>query len=131
MINHDKHGALQTMIEDTTDPSADTQDDPAVPGRTHGVEFEGFEDELATLEYPTTAAELATEYADHEIRLPDGSTTVGAILETLTTDDTETRYDSSEAVRRAICGTVGCEAVGRQHYSDRGSTALNDHPPSF
>lgn len=92
--------------------------------RQQGVELGSLEDELATHDYPTTAAELVDEYGDYEIELPGGSQQLEEVLGLL--DQNEAAYDDAEEARQAIYNLVGTEAVGRERYSDRGGSTPND-----
>lgn len=75
--------------------------------------------------YPATAAELIADYGDSEIRLPNGTETIGEIL-TRMGEDT---YESSEAVRQALLTGVSHKAIGRRFYTDRDQYTPGEHGP--
>jgi|AntRauMinimDraft_4_1070384.scaffolds.fasta_scaffold00025_37 hypothetical protein len=88
--------------------------------RSQGIELGELAEELESHDYPTTATALVEEYGDHEIRLPGGSQHVEEVLGLYEEDDQE--FTDAEEVRQAIHNLVGAEAVGRDHYSDRGGS---------
>ena len=85
--------------------------------RELGVEFGDLADDLETLSYPVSKADLVDELGEREVGLPDGSTTLGDALAPMG----ERTYHGSDEVRQAVLDAVGDEAVGREGYSDRGS----------
>lgn len=89
--------------------------------REQGVEFGALADELDSHEYPATAGELVDAYGDHELELPNGQQTFGDVLGPLEAQDDE-RYESAEEVRQMVLNMVADEAVGREGYSDRGTS---------
>ena len=86
--------------------------------RQMGIELGEINDALESHDYPASAEELTDDYGERTIDLPNGSKTFGEILEPFE-DET---YDSAEEVRQSIFNMVGSEAVGREDYSDRGTT---------
>lgn len=80
--------------------------------------------------YPATTTELISAYGDSEIRLQNGTETVGDILGRLG----EETFQSSEAVKQALLGGVSHKAIGRRFYSDRDQYTPGEHgadPVSF
>lgn len=103
------------------EPDADSTDDES---RSQGIELGELDDELESHDYPTTATALVDEYGDHEIVLPGGSQRVEEVLGLYEEDDQE--FTDAEEVRQAIHNLVGAEAVGRDHYSDRGGSTPDE-----
>ena len=66
-------------------------------------------------QYPTTTAEIISEYGDSEIRLTNGTETVGEILGRLG----EETFETPEAIRQSLLSGVSHKAIGRRFYSDR------------
>lgn len=99
------------------EPDAGSADDES---RTQGIELGELDEELASHDYPTTATALVDEYGDYVIQLPGGSQRVEEVLGLYEEDDQE--FTDAEDVRQAIHNLVGAEAVGREHYSDRGGS---------
>lgn len=99
------------------EPDAESAGDE---NRSQGIELGELDEVLESHDYPTTADELVDEYGDREIELPGGSQRVEEILGLYEEDDQE--FTDAEEVRQAIHNLVGVEAVGRDHYSDRGGS---------
>lgn len=104
--------------------------DEADDSRELGVEFGELEGELESHDYPATTEELADEYGDYELGLPDGTTTFGEIMDPYQEDAGEEFEDAGE-VKQAVLNMVGSEAVGRQRYSDRGADEDTEDQESF
>lgn len=100
------------MSHDTTAHRDDTDD------RELGVEFGDLGDELGSVDYPLSLEELLDEHGDAELVLGEETTTLREVLEPLGEDE----YESAEEVNQAVLTMVDSEAVGREHYSDRGGT---------
>jgi len=75
--------------------------------------------------YPSTTAELVAAYGDNEITLPNGTETVGEILDRMG----EETYEDSEAVSQALLTGVSHKAIGRRFYSDRDQYSPGEHGP--
>lgn len=86
--------------------------------RQMGIELGDLNDDLESHDYPATADELTEEYGDRELDLSNGSKTFDEVLEPVD----EKSYESAEEVRQDVFNFVGSEAVGREDYSDRGTT---------
>ncbi|EMA39910.1 DUF5789 family protein [Halococcus hamelinensis] len=72
--------------------------------------------------YPVGSEDLATEYADQPIDMPNETESMGDVFRRL--DD---EYDTPEGVREALHGELTGEAGGRGEYNDeRDLTALDD-----
>jgi hypothetical protein len=104
------------------EPDADSTDDDE--SRSQGIELGDLDEKLESHDYPTTATTLVDEYGDHEISLPGGSQRVEEVLGLYEEDDQE--FTDAEEVRQAIHNLVGAEAVGRDHYSDRGGSTPDE-----
>lgn len=63
--------------------------------------------------YPVRSEELATEYADQPIDMPNETESIGSVFRRL--DD---EYDSPEAIREALHGELTGEAGGRNEYNE-------------
>lgn len=92
--------------------------------RQQGVEFGEFGDQMDALEYPIDHETLVDNYGDAEIGLPDGSTHLAELLAPLQ-DDGQT-YQDAEELETMILNMVGDDAVGREGYSDRGTSTEPD-----
>ena len=90
--------------------------------REQGVEFGDLAEKLESHDYPATASELVADYGDHELELPNGEETFAEALGPLADSDDEETYESAEEVRQTVLNMVGSEAVGREGYSDRGTS---------
>jgi hypothetical protein len=73
-------------------------------------------------EYPASTAELIAAYGDLELDFPEGSETLGEVLDRAGAET----FESPEAARLALYGAVGEAAIGRKGYSDRDPTALGE-----
>lgn len=86
---------------------------------SEGVGFADVQPLLEEIEYPITAAALVDRYGDHEIeRTNAGPITIRELFEPLVED----QFESATEVRETIMTLMPKESVGRQRYSDRGST---------
>ena len=94
--------------------------------RAQGVEFGDLAGELDSHDYPATASELVESYGERELELPNGEETFEQVLGPLTEQDGEETYESAEEVRQAVLNMVGDGAVGREGYSDRGTSTEPD-----
>lgn len=94
--------------------------------RTQGIELGDLDEALESHDYPTTPDELVDEYGDYEISLPGGSQAVSEVLGLY--EGAGEEFEDAEAVREAIHTLVGAEAVGRDHYSDRGGSKPDAGP---
>ena len=89
------------------------------------MRLNGTGDKLDTHEYPATREEIIEAYGDSRIELPNGTETLGSVLERI---GDETYEDSTDA-RTAVFTGVGHEAVGRRFYSDRDPTMPGESGP--
>lgn len=72
--------------------------------------------------YPVGSEDLAAEYADQPIDMPNETESMGDVFRRL--DD---EYETPEEVREALHGELTGEAGGRNEYNDeRDLTALDD-----
>jgi hypothetical protein len=92
--------------------------------RQHGVEFGEFGDRMDSLDYPIDHADLIEKHGDAELGLPDGTTSLEEVLEEL--QDEGQTYQDAEELETMILNMVGDEAVGREGYSDRGTSTEPD-----
>lgn len=81
---------------------------------------------LETQEYPATADDIKTTHGDFELDLPNGTETLGDIIDRAG-DDT---FDDATAAQHALMGAVGGEAIGRRNYSDRDPTPMGVDGPT-
>ena len=102
--------ASARLFEAMTDQNEDS--------REQGVEFGPLADELEDEEYPFDKEALLERYGDRELELEGDTTTLQEVLEA----QGETTYESVDDVRRSVIGMVSDEAIGRDNYSDRGSS---------
>lgn len=68
------------------------------------------EDLLGRQEYPVTSEELATEYADEPLDLPNETESLGDVFDRLQGERFETAEDASEALYSALTGAAGGSA---------------------
>ena len=68
--------------------------------------FAAVERHLGDLEYPVTSEELATEYANEPIDMPNETESLGSVFDRLVDE----QYGSPEAVREAAYGELTGEA---------------------
>lgn len=64
--------------------------------------------------YPTTSEELAVEYGDEPIGLPNETESLGSVLDRL---DQRERFDSPEEVREAVYSELTGAAAGPEEYN--------------
>ncbi|MFC5971040.1 hypothetical protein ACFPYI_06805 [Halomarina salina] len=83
--------------------------------RTHGVTFENFDPE--DIDYPISTDDLRDEYGDVTLDLQGDETTIGAVLQGY-----EDEIQNPDDLRQAVMTMLSDDAVGREDYSDRGST---------
>ncbi|WP_049901131.1 DUF5789 family protein [Halococcus agarilyticus] len=92
--------------------------------REQGVEFGDVEDELESMDYPIDHETVIERHGDAEIGLPDGSASLGEVLEPL--QDEEQNYQDADELKTMVKNMVGDDAVGREGYSDRGPSTEPD-----
>jgi hypothetical protein len=99
--------------------------------REQGVEFGEFEETMETLDYPIDNDELLDQHGNAELELPEGTTTLSAVLEPI--QDDEQTYENEDDLETMIMNMVGDDAVGREGYSDRGDEPQegDDNQESF
>ncbi|QLG48443.1 DUF5789 family protein [Natrinema halophilum] len=68
--------------------------------------FEDVERHLGEMEYPITSEELATEYGDEPIDMPNETESFGDVFDRLVDE----QYESPEDVREAVYGEITGEA---------------------
>lgn len=90
--------------------------------RAQGVEFGGLAEDLEAHDYPTTASELVEKYGERELELPNGEQTFAEALGPLAEQEGEETYESVEEVKQIVLNMVEGDAVGREGYSDRGTS---------
>ncbi|WP_266079409.1 DUF5789 family protein [Haladaptatus caseinilyticus] len=69
---------------------------------------------LGEHKYPTTSEELATEYGDQQIDLPNETETLGSVFDRLVDE----RFESAEEAREAVYNEVTGGAGGMAEYND-------------
>lgn len=72
-------------------------------------------DLLGEHKYPTTSEELAVEYADHPLDLPNETETMGSVFDRLVDE----RYESAEEAREAMYNEITGESAGFEEYNDQ------------
>lgn len=73
-------------------------------------------------EYPATTADLIEAYGDVQLDLPNGTETLGDVLERLTPET----YANAEEARLAMYSAVSTKGIGRVGYSDRDPVAISE-----
>ncbi|MDS0475868.1 hypothetical protein [Natrinema sp. 1APR25-10V2] len=76
--------------------------------------LEDVERHLGDVEYPVTSEELATEYGDEPIDMPNETETLGAVFDRLVDE----QYDSAEEAREAVYGEITGEAGSPNEAND-------------
>ncbi len=69
---------------------------------------------LGEHKYPTTSEELATEYGDQQLDLPNETETLGSVFDRLVDE----RFESADEAREAVYNEVTGEAGGMEVYND-------------
>jgi len=69
---------------------------------------------LTEAKYPTTSEELAVEYGDEVIDLPNETESLGSVFDRLVDE----RFESPEEAREAIYNELTGEAAGSEEYND-------------
>jgi hypothetical protein len=104
---------------DRQDPDPERVQDQAIE-RQH-EHTESVEDMLGRVglleeeKYPTTAEELAVEYGDQEIDLPNETESLGSVFDRLVDERFESPDEAREAIYRAVTG----EAAGPGEYNEQ------------
>ena len=75
--------------------------------------------------YPATTADLIEAYGDVELELPNGTESLGDVLERLTPET----YESAEEARLAMYSAVSSKGIGRVGYSDRDPVSISENGP--
>ncbi|WP_458207389.1 DUF5789 family protein [Haladaptatus sp. NG-SE-30] len=69
---------------------------------------------LGEHKYPTTSEELAAEYGDQRLDLPNETETLGSVFDRLVDE----RFESADEAREAVYNEVTGEASGMEEYND-------------
>lgn len=106
----------------------DEQPDDRARDRKHerAEHVEGILDEVEAnvrdRKYPVRSEELATEYADQPLDMPNETESMGSVFRRL-----DEEYDSPKEIREALGGELTGEAGGRNEYNEeRPLDALED-----
>ena len=107
-------------------PRDDRAETPRDRQRERAERVESILDEVETdvrdRKYPVRSEELATEYADQPLDLPNETESVGSAFDRL-----DEEYDTPEAVRESLYNELSGEAGGRNEYNDeRDPSALDE-----
>lgn len=70
---------------------------------------------LGEHKYPATSEELAAEYGDQPLDLPNETETLGSVFDRLVDE----RFESAEEAREAVYGEITGEAAGDEEYNDQ------------
>ncbi|WP_255168516.1 DUF5789 family protein [Natrononativus amylolyticus] len=85
--------------------------------------LEDVERHLGNHEYPISSEELATEYANEPIDLPNETESLGSVFDRLAGEE----FDSPEAAREAVYGEITGEAGGHNEANpERDLEALDE-----
>lgn len=95
--------------------------------RDVGVEFGDLSEDLQSVSYPLSTAELLDDYGDRTIQMESGETTVADILGPVGDEE----FDGPDEVHQTILTMIGEDAVGRSEYSDRGTSAGQEDQESL
>jgi len=105
-------------MSDDYDPDPERVQESAVERRRERTSV--VEDELGRVgifdetKYPVTSEELAVEYGDEVIDLPNETESLGSVFDRLVDE----RFESPEEVREAIYNELTGEAAGPEEYND-------------
>jgi hypothetical protein len=69
---------------------------------------------LQAEKYPTTSEELAVEYADEMLALPNETESLGSVFDRLVDE----RFESPREAREAVVNELTGEQAGREEYND-------------
>lgn len=69
---------------------------------------------LGEVKYPVTSEELAAEYGDQELDLPNETESLGSVFDRLVDE----RFESAEEAREAVYGEITGEAGGPSEYNE-------------
>lgn len=124
---------VRAVLPDVSDegPSADREQRHARERqheRTERVEetLQSVAELLGEQKYPTTGEELAVEYADQELDLPNETESLGSVFDRLVDE----RFESAEEAREAVYDELTGEAAGPEEYNDeRDLSRLDDEGP--
>ena len=75
--------------------------------------------------YPATTDDLIDAYGDVELELPNGTETLGDVLQRLTPET----YEDAEQARLAVYSAVSTKGIGRVGYSDRDPVSISEDGP--
>ena len=75
--------------------------------------------------YPATSEELAVEYADQEIDLPNETESLGSVFDRLVDE----RFESPDEAREAVLHELTGEAAGSEEYNDERALGGADEEP--
>lgn len=119
------------MADDSYDPDVERVQDRAVDRqheRTEHVEsMLGDTGMLDPAKYPTTSEELATEYGDEVVDLPNETESLGSVFDRLTDE----RFESPEEAREAIYHEVTGQAAGPEEYNEQRAVGELDDDPQL
>ena len=76
-------------------------------------------------DYPATTADLVEAYGDVELELPNGTESLGEVLERLTPET----YEDAGQARLALYSAISTKGVGRVGYSDRDPVSIGEDGP--
>ncbi|UWG49033.1 Uncharacterized protein HSRCO_2777 [Halanaeroarchaeum sp. HSR-CO] len=82
-------------------------------------------DLLESQSYPLTADELTDRHGDHELTLPNGDESLGAVIER----SGEESFESAFEAQQAVYASLTSKAIGRKGYSDRDPTPMGVYGP--
>lgn len=68
-----------------------------------------------THSYPATTDEMIEAYGETELTLPNGTETIGEVLDRISPETFETAEDA----RATVYSAVSSKGIGRKYYSDR------------
>lgn len=91
--------------------------------REMGVDFTEIDPLLQDLSYPITATELIEEYGDREFERTNADPIT---IEELFGPMGEDTFEDAEEVRQMALNQMPRDSVGRDRYSDRGTTNDTD-----
>jgi hypothetical protein len=87
--------------------------------RAESVErvMDSVEEDLEGRKYPVRSEELAEEYADQPIDVPNETESLGSVFDRMTNTD-RTEFDTAEEVREAIYGELSGRTPGKSEANE-------------
>lgn len=108
------------MSERDPDPDPDRVQDRAEQRQSQRADevedvLDDVERDLGEREYPVRSEELAEEYAEQPLDMPNETESLGSVFDRMTDDE---EFDSPQEVREALYGELTGHAAGEEEYNE-------------